>query len=232
MINRCIECNKETDNKIYCSLICSHIESRRNFLLNEKNLEILTLALDGVTFSEISRIFNVSRERVRQIVAKYGLNAKDWEIKRNREVTIKISLCNYCGKEIVRRNKFYKFCSRKCHHDYIGNNLVRDDADRVKYPSNKYPKKKYKHKFLNGKTVLEHRYIMENYLHRKLKTNEHVHHIDGNGLNNNLENLILLNASDHARMTIKKEFSNITKTNIKMVENKKVTNEEMFNLTK
>lgn len=47
----------------------------------------------------------------------------------------------------------------------------------------------------------EHRYIIEQELGRELLSTEHVHHIDNNGLNNSRDNLILLTASEHARLT-------------------------------
>jgi len=42
-----------------------------------------------------------------------------------------------------------------------------------------------------------HRWNMEQYIGRPLKKNEHVHHIDGDKSNNNLDNLALLTASEH-----------------------------------
>lgn len=48
---------------------------------------------------------------------------------------------------------------------------------------------------------LEHRYLMEQKVGRKLLRSEHVHHIDGNGLNNNLDNLMLLSAGEHSKLT-------------------------------
>lgn len=51
-----------------------------------------------------------------------------------------------------------------------------------------------------SKQVLEHRYIMEQHLGRKLQTSEHVHHKDHDGLNNNIENLEVISARDHQRV--------------------------------
>jgi transposase len=43
----------------------------------------------------------------------------------------------------------------------------------------------------------EHRYIMEQHIGRKLKKNEVVHHIDGDTLNNDINNLKLMTAKQH-----------------------------------
>lgn len=45
-----------------------------------------------------------------------------------------------------------------------------------------------------------HRLVMEKHLGRRLERNEHVHHVDHNQLNNELENLILIDSKEHARM--------------------------------
>jgi hypothetical protein len=57
----------------------------------------------------------------------------------------------------------------------------------------------YKTIIINGKQVREHRWVMEQFLGRKLETWEHVHHIDGNHLNNNIDNLKVLTNADHQR---------------------------------
>lgn len=51
----------------------------------------------------------------------------------------------------------------------------------------------------NGKRkqVLEHRLVMEQHLGRKLLTSEIVHHKDGDGLNNSLDNLEMMSQSKH-----------------------------------
>lgn len=48
-------------------------------------------------------------------------------------------------------------------------------------------------KIANYKWIALHRYLVEKYLNRKLKTNEVIHHIDGNKLNNKLENFYIFN---------------------------------------
>ena len=48
-----------------------------------------------------------------------------------------------------------------------------------------------------GRRIREHRFVLEQKLRRVLNPKEHVHHIDGNKLNNNLNNLYLTNNSEH-----------------------------------
>jgi len=57
----------------------------------------------------------------------------------------------------------------------------------------------YRHVVIWWVRTYEHRINMENKLWRKLKRNEHVHHIDWNKLNNNIENLQLYSAWEHLR---------------------------------
>ena len=57
----------------------------------------------------------------------------------------------------------------------------------------------YKWLKVDGKYVAEHRHLMEVKLGRKLDKKEAVHHIDGNGLNNELDNLEILSWGEHKR---------------------------------
>lgn len=48
-----------------------------------------------------------------------------------------------------------------------------------------------------SKQVLEHRHIMEQHIGRKLTQSEHIHHKDGNGLNNAIKNLEIMSPRAH-----------------------------------
>lgn len=58
----------------------------------------------------------------------------------------------------------------------------------------------YRKILVDGKYVLEHRYVMEQSLGRKLVKGEEVHHINGNKQNNDISNLILLSKSEHSKL--------------------------------
>lgn len=54
------------------------------------------------------------------------------------------------------------------------------------------PKQVYPYKTINGKKNRIHRHIMENHLGRSLEKHEHVYHINGDHLDNRIENLVLI----------------------------------------
>ncbi len=56
---------------------------------------------------------------------------------------------------------------------------------------------KYRLKTINGKRIYYHRWVMQEYLGRELTIDEIVHHKDGNKLNNNIDNLIVLSRKSH-----------------------------------
>lgn len=61
-------------------------------------------------------------------------------------------------------------------------------------------KSAYWQKSIHGRRISEHRYVMEQFLGRKLTKAEVVHHIDGNKRNNDISNLMLFaNQAEHLK---------------------------------
>lgn len=54
--------------------------------------------------------------------------------------------------------------------------------------------------YVNGRQLLVSRFTMERHLGRKLKTEELVHHINENPLDNRIENLQIVTRSEHKRI--------------------------------
>lgn len=59
---------------------------------------------------------------------------------------------------------------------------------------------RYKSTKINGKKILKHRAVMEAHLGRKLRTDEYVHHRNGDKLDNRLENLEVMDPVQHGRL--------------------------------
>lgn len=60
--------------------------------------------------------------------------------------------------------------------------------------------KRYRSRKINGRTLLEHRIVVERAIGRPLRTDEHVHHKNGDRFDNRIENLEILSPADHMRL--------------------------------
>lgn len=121
--------------------------------------------------------------------------------------------CQKCGKEFilylrekeVLSLKRRKCCSRQC----ANSKICSEENKRKKSEANKkwsqlHPrviisKGKYKTIQINKKGYQEHRYIMEQFLKRKLENNEIVHHKNNNKEDNRIENLQLMTKNEHSK---------------------------------
>ena len=105
---------------------------------------------------------------------------------------MKTITCERCGnqKRVDNTRKDKRYCSNKCRWNLneLGQHV--DSKGFLKYPGKR-----------NQGYV--HRIVIENHLGRKLKADERVYHINGDKLDNRLENLAL--SSPDARLTKKSE---------------------------
>jgi hypothetical protein len=120
--------------------------------------------------------------------------------------TGKFFSCLICSSEFYApKNRFAtaKYCSRKCTSIANPQNTekARSNSPLMKRAGLSEPKK-YVVIRVNGKQVREHRYVMEQHLGRKLDKHEHVHHINGNAIDNRIENLQVLTNSEHQKLEL------------------------------
>lgn len=115
------------------------------------------------------------------------------------------AICEVCGTSFSYRQSSVtgKYCSRPC-------------ADKRRPGPPRHKKCTYYKGYRviyssDGRRILEHRWVMEQHIGRRLTSKEHIHHIDGDRSNNNIGNLEILTRSQH----FKKHISTITEGQIR-----------------
>lgn len=115
-------------------------------------------------------------------------------------------ICHQCSVEYYvpkYRLQSSKFCSRRClalAHPEIS--LKARSNSPIMKRAGLSESRKYVVITVNKKQIREHRHVMEQHLGRKLKSHEHIHHINGNPLDNRIENLQVLTNSEHQKLEL------------------------------
>lgn len=114
------------------------------------------------------------------------------------------SECSYC------KNKIYELASRKIKkkHSFC-KNICRIKYFKINPPNIRngfWIENGYRVISIKGKPIKEHINVMQNYIGRKLKKNEVVHHINHNRKDNKIENLRLMTRSDHQSLHRKEQL--------------------------
>lgn len=122
---------------------------------------------------------------------------------------MKVKMCLNCSREFVPKRKEQIYCSRSCasvskgkkssqwmstkKNAFKTGRLVTEDG-YIKVQCGNHPWLRKNH------YMSEHVKVMEEYIGRRIRPNEVVHHKDGNKTNNEILNLVLLTRREHHRL--------------------------------
>lgn len=137
---------------------------------------------------------------------------KEEKYRKGKNVWFK---CDNCQKEVKRRysrfkrNKKHKnhFCSPKCSYAFIqkekhpnwkGGKYVNSYGYKMIHKD--FVDEKYHSMCASDGYIPEHRLVMAKKLNRPLKTEELVHHVDENRLNNKENNLEIVTKGEHSKI--------------------------------
>lgn len=132
-----------------------------------------------------------------KIVAR-GLCAKHY-MREKRSNTTSVGFKRQCSVEECQGNYMaLGFCELhyKRYKRYGRTNVILRPDGTGSFYIDQFGYKSFKP--YHGKRILEHRIIVENSIGRSLEKNEHIHHIDGNKLNNSINNLQIVSPTEHA----------------------------------
>lgn len=196
----CLECNaKYFVNKardatsFYCSTECQHV-GRLKRSWNSKSLIKKCLVCNKTFQTYISQ----NLESCSKECASKLKKIKSFEKFK--------TYCKMCQKEFLpsRMSEGGIFCSYKCR----GLAARKERIDRGGYWYLYKPDHPDAHK---SGYIAEHRFIMENHISRRIKSDEHVHHKDHNPKNNNINNLEIMHKCDHSKYHSRKMWETRSK---------------------
>lgn len=184
-MKKCLDCRSSAVKRGYCET--HYAAARRTGLFTTKKCSVedcpRNVDSNGFCQKHYQR-FRVTGDPERTLIAPHG------------------SQKGKCGVPDCDKAQYCKgYCEkhyRRLHdHGRLHNVMPSKNEGNGWIDSNGYHRKN-----IDGKHVGVHRLVMEKVLGRPLKPTEHVHHIDGDKLNNDPSNLIVLGSRDHAIVTL------------------------------
>ncbi len=114
------------------------------------------------------------------------------QVERRRRGHVVHCRCR-CGKEFVKNlAELLRGKRKSCGNPKCGR--------QPGYGSGRFTRDGYECVRVGGKERFVHRLVMERHLGRTLAAQEEVHHVNGDKLDNRLENLVVLDRKKHSRM--------------------------------
>lgn len=107
--------------------------------------------------------------------------------------------CLHCKKTFRPVRITSKYCSRPCMWANNGKSNKRTGSSWINQKG--YLEIRLWQDDQTSIRMTYHRYVMEKHLGRTLESWEDVHHIDGDKLNNNISNLMVVSHQEHTRIT-------------------------------
>jgi len=137
------------------------------------------------------------------VAGNYGLGQHFRRHHPGQLRKVRAAQCEACGKTIkpppsAKAHLSYgakrRFCSQRCH------GLASQREQHPNWKGGLILSKGYKLVRVGNHYEFEHRVVMERVLGVKLTPNLHVHHIDGDPLNNDPKNLVVLTNAEHQKL--------------------------------
>lgn len=148
-----------------------------------------------------------------------GVLTDSWG-RRNRKLS-DIN-CEHCGKLFRPIDSKKRTCSRTCGYAIRRNGSIKLRKKEVWWTDAKG--------YIQGKVwidentqirVKQHRWIMEQFLKRRLNPNEDIHHINGNKKDNRIVNLQVISHSGHTKISNCRAYKKGYKLNLSVNERKR-----------
>lgn len=166
----------------------------------------------NLSTTEIADIYNCHRDTVLLAMKRHGIVPRG-KIKKPLSEDLKSNLIVLYLEQKLSTRSIGKILGKS--HDYVSDKLkelgIEVDNRYSALQSERNPGWKGGKTTCNGyveissksicpKRKFEHQLVMENYIGRELRSDEVVHHIDGDKQNNNINNLALMDRAAHARL--------------------------------